>query len=154
MKFVISYFGIKPTKDLLSTPMPAQHKKKVLLIDDRKEFAGLIRVYLSRDYEVRTAYNGAEAIDLLHSKYAPDVIITDLLMPNMDGYEFIRMLKSDHRYTGIPIIVLSAVERQQALTKLSDQGLAGFVGKSFISRDLFRELIPLIKQSTNPVIFS
>jgi CheY-like chemotaxis protein len=134
--------------------MPAQNKKKVLLIDDRKEFAGLIRVYLSREFEVRTAYSGAEAIDLLQSKYTPDVIITDLLMPKMDGYQLIRMLKSDSLYTGIPIIVLSSVERHQALTKLSFQGLAGFVGKSFISRDLFRELIPLIKQSTNSVIFS
>lgn len=123
-------------------------KKKILLVDDLKEFAGLIRVFLSREFEVTTANDGLDALHLLHKGYQPDAIVTDLMMPRLDGYQFIHELKEDTTYQNIPIIVLSGVDKNKAAERLPTEGLSGYIGKPFISRDLFKELVPLLKQVT------
>jgi len=123
-------------------------KKKILLVDDLKEFAGLIRVFLSREFEVTTANDGYDALQLLNKGYQPDAIVTDLLMPRLDGYQLISRLKGDTTYQNIPVIVLSGVDKNKASEHLPAQGLSGYIGKPFISRDLFKELVPLLKQVT------
>jgi two-component system chemotaxis response regulator CheY len=123
-------------------------KKKILLVDDLKEFVGLIRVFLSREFEVITANDGYDALQLLHDGYQPDAIVTDLIMPRLDGYQLISRLKGDATYQNIPVIVLSGVDKNKASEQLPFQSLSGYIGKPFISRDLFKELVPLLKQVT------
>ena len=113
-------------------------KKKILLIDDIKEFRALVKIFLSSRYEVITARDGLEALSLLESGLTPDVIVTDLMMPRLDGYQLISRLKNEESFKNIPVIVLSNVDKRQDREELSSKGIYGYLNKPF-SPDELRE---------------
>jgi CheY-like chemotaxis protein len=81
---------------------------KLLLVDDTEEVLNNLEEYLAMEgYEIETASNGLQALECL-PKFQPDLIITDLLMPDMDGFELIREVRQQPIYQEIPIIVFSA----------------------------------------------
>ena len=83
-------------------------KKYILIVEDTKLLAESIADMLEmEDFKVKIAKNGIVALNMMATEI-PDMIITDLLMPEMDGLSFIRNVKSDARYRAIPIIVLTA----------------------------------------------
>jgi CheY-like chemotaxis protein len=83
-------------------------KLKILLVDDTPDILYNLRDYLlMEDYEVFTALNGIEALLILADEL-PDLIVTDLLMPEMDGFELVERLKRDKKFEHIPIIAFSA----------------------------------------------
>ena len=84
-------------------------KPFVLVIDDSVEGASLLKRYLELEgFNTRTAANGLEALDLIGEGQAPEVVFVDLVMPVMDGYEFLRRTGADPRLGRIPIYVFSA----------------------------------------------
>ncbi len=111
-------------------------KKKILLVDDIKEFRSLLKIILSGNYEVVTAEDGEEALILIESGLNPDVIVTDLLMPRMDGFQLISRIKSSDPYKNIPIIVLSNMDKNSKKESLSRFGVNNFINKPFNARDL------------------
>ena len=89
-----------------------EDKPMILVIDDHKDIVWLITETLSSEYQVQEAYNAEEALEFL-KQYTPSLIITDIMMPNIDGLELISLIK-ENRYTRhIPLIIVSA--------KISDQ---------------------------------
>ncbi|MTI21143.1 response regulator [Fulvivirga sp. RKSG066] len=93
---------------------------KILLIDDTLSLLDEIKdILLMEGYEVITATNGFDGLGQVSSK-KPDVIITDLVMPEMNGYKLIEKIKSIDKFRSIPIIVLSA----QAAKEDKDQAFA------------------------------
>jgi len=111
-------------------------KKKILLVDDIKEFRTLLKVILSGNYEVITAEDGEQAIGLMESGLEPDVIVTDLMMPRMDGYQFISRVKGNTPYSKIPIIVLSNVDKNEKRKRLKDTGICSYLNKPFNTAEL------------------
>ena len=111
-------------------------KKKILLVDDIKEFRSLLKIILSGNYEVVTAEDGEEALILMESGLNPDVIVTDLIMPRMDGFQFISRIKSSDPYKNIPIIVLSNVDKNSKKETLRKSGINNFINKPFNAREL------------------
>ena len=86
--------------------------ERVLFVDDEEQIRKLLSTWLTRHgYEVTVANDGWEALKAVRSK-APDLVITDVNMPNMNGLELTRRLRADHRTARIPVIMLSA--RKQA----------------------------------------
>jgi two-component system alkaline phosphatase synthesis response regulator PhoP len=82
--------------------------KTVLVVDDEPDIVDLLRYNLTREgYRVETASNGEEALRSVAAK-APDLIVLDLMMPVLDGFETVRRLKADTRSAGIPVIFLTA----------------------------------------------
>src|SRR3979490_342121 len=80
-------------------------KAKILVVDDEPQIARVLKTALSaQGYSIRTASDGDDALQVMKS-WTPDLVITDLRMPNMDGVELCRHLRAK---SGIPIIVLSA----------------------------------------------
>ena len=80
---------------------------KILLVDDEKDIVEFIKYNLEKEnYEVITAYDGEEALEKM-SQY-PDLVILDILMPKLTGYEVCRKIKADANYQNIPIIFLTA----------------------------------------------
>lgn len=106
-------------------------KKKVLLIDDQKEFSMLLKIFLSKKYTVETSENGLRALARLQNGYFPDVIVTDLMMPEVDGKTFIMQIKNSGAFNHIPIIVLSSIDRSSEKVDLLKSGASDYIIKPF-----------------------
>lgn len=111
-------------------------KKKVLLVDDIKEFRALLKLFLSSKYEVITAQDGLDALAMLESGLNPDAIVTDLVMPRLDGYQLISRLKNNGLYQNIPVIVLSNVDKAKERISLKSSGVCGYIIKPFNPHEL------------------
>lgn len=107
-------------------------KNKVLLIDDIREFLTMLKLMLSRNYEVVTARNGQEALELMQNGYQPDVIITDLYMPYLNGHELVSRVKESDDLKKIPIIVLSESDRKKDKESVLKLGVHNYIQKSFV----------------------
>ena len=83
-------------------------RAKILVVDDEQMNVELLENYLSRDYDVSVAYDGDEAL-LIVDKDPPDIILLDIMMPKMNGYEVCNKLKNNPRTMGIPIIMVTAL---------------------------------------------
>lgn len=82
--------------------------KLLLLVDDEVELVAALREDLQAcGYEVFTAHDGMAAVELARAR-RPDLILLDLMLPVLDGYRVLKLLKSDERYRAIPILVITA----------------------------------------------
>jgi DNA-binding response OmpR family regulator len=87
--------------------------KKILIVDDNLEIRKTISMRLEiENYTIITASDGEEAVSKTRDEN-PELIILDLMMPKMDGFEFCRMIKFDDKYKDIPIIALSALDKEE-----------------------------------------
>jgi two-component system alkaline phosphatase synthesis response regulator PhoP len=83
-------------------------KDKILIIDDERDFVDTIADWLlSRGFDVIRAFDGKEGLDKAHS-HGPDLILLDVAMPQMNGYDVCRHLKLDENFKNIPIVMLTA----------------------------------------------
>jgi CheY-like chemotaxis protein len=80
----------------------------VLVVDDAPENIDLLDGVLKKDYKIKAALNGEKALKIAGSENPPDIILLDIEMPGMDGYEFCRRLKADPQTRDIPIIFVTA----------------------------------------------
>lgn len=115
----------------------------VLVVDDDSSYCTIIRELLVRNgYQVRLAYGAEQAFDLLQRE-RPDLILADLMMPEVDGLAFIKRLRSSPAQAGIPTIVVSALvlARERAAAALA--GADAFVAKPF-SIDQLRAAIDTV----------
>ena len=88
--------------------MKSLGKKMILLVDDEVTVLKLLEFILKKDYELVIHNNGLEAISWMDEGHMPDIIISDLEMPYVNGLDFVRSLKTSGYYRDIPIILLSA----------------------------------------------
>lgn len=118
-------------KDIPATPINvALAKSDVLVVDDSDDFLSFMTEVLSSDYNVRIAHNGIEALKLVAEK-KPDIILSDVMMPEMDGNELCRELKSDRRTSGIPFIILTARIAQEHKIEGMENGADDYITKPF-----------------------
>lgn len=93
------------------------NKKTILLVDDEPDMLDTISNYLKeRGFRAELANNGREAVKLLE-KVKPDLIILDIMMPVMNGFEFLHFLKTYPQHADIPVIILSAKHDVKAVDK-------------------------------------
>ena len=94
-------------------------KKRILVVDDEPDFASIVQGNLEKEgFEVDVAYNGVEGIEKVKAN-PPDAIVLDVMMPEKDGYEVCNELKSDDKYSEIPIVLLTAVASHVTSTRYS-----------------------------------
>jgi DNA-binding response OmpR family regulator len=116
----------------------------VMVVDDEKRLVSLVESYLVQEgFRVVTAYNGKEALSV-GRRENPDLIILDLMMPEMDGYEFIEAYRQDHN---TPIIILTArVEETDHVMGL-DLGADDYVTKPFRPRELMARVRSVLRRA-------
>lgn len=104
----------------------------VLVVDDNRDIVWLIKETLSPGYVVREAFQAEEALALMEQQ-TPDLIITDIMMPNMDGFELISRIKSDKFTRHIPLIIVSAKVSENEQAEGLDLGADAYLTKPFSS---------------------
>lgn len=104
----------------------------ILVVEDNRDVRNYITSHLEETYHVITASNGTEAIDKTLSYY-PDLIITDLMMPKMDGMEMCSIIKNDMRVSHIPIIMITARTMASDITEGYKTGADDYITKPFSS---------------------
>ena len=116
----------------------------IMVVDDEKRLVSLVESYLNQaGYQVATAFNGREALEVA-ARENPDLIILDLMMPIMDGHEFIETYRRDHT---TPIILLTArVEEEEHVIGL-DLGADDYVTKPFRPRELMARVRAVLRRS-------
>ena len=112
----------------------AEGKPVVLVIEDNSDLLKLLRQTLSADYQVLTAANGADGLRMA-LKYVPDLVVSDVMMPVMDGLECLRHLKSEVATSHIPVLMLTACALDEQRLAGYENGADGYMPKPF-NRDL------------------
>jgi len=109
--------------------------KKVLVVDDEENVRRLLRSMLGNKYIVLEATDGKVAVDIARSQ-RPDIILMDLMMPNMDGYTACHAIKQDPATKAIPIVMVTAVGQELNKKFAKEMGANGYITKPFSLRDL------------------
>ena len=110
-------------------------KKKILIADDELYIRLLVGSALGRDYAVLEASDGEEAIDIIHTQ-KPDLILMDILMPNLDGYTACYEIKRDQATKVIPVVMLTGIGYELNKKLAQELGADGYVTKPFNLQDL------------------
>ena len=110
--------------------------KRILVVDDERHIVRLVQVNLERaGYEILTAYDGIEALDKVKTEN-PDMVVLDVMMPRMDGFEVLKNLQADPRYQNIPVIMLTAKAQDADIFKGWASGVSSYLTKPFNPREL------------------
>ena len=107
-----------------------KEKNKVLIVEDNTELLTLMSKLLSHDYHVIKAVNGEDGIKVVQSEQV-DLIVSDVMMPVMDGIEFTKYIKNNIDYCHIPIVLLTAKDKDEDRTEGYDSGADGYITKPF-----------------------
>ncbi|HWD38878.1 MAG TPA: ATP-binding protein [Fimbriimonas sp.] len=107
----------------------------VLVVDDNSDMRSYLGRLIGAKYEVSFASDGAEALNAVVRR-RPDLVVTDVMMPGMDGFELIRAIRSDPGLADLPVIVLSARAGEEAKLEGLDQGADDYIVKPFVAQEL------------------
>ncbi len=121
-------------------------KATVLVVDDNPDMRMLIEKLLGREYTLLTAENGREGLGLARSA-RPDLILMDVLMPEMNGYEATRELKKDPYLQAIPVVMLTARTETESKLEGLQHGADDYIAKPFDPRELIARVASLIRIS-------
>jgi two-component system, OmpR family, response regulator ResD len=122
-------------------------KKQVLIVEDEERIRNIMKVFVrNEELEIDEAADGREALDkIFNKKY--DLIILDLMLPKVDGYEVLSQVRKDDRMTDIPVIIISALTTDKDILKGFKGGANYYIPKPFDAKELVNsiELIMGIK---------
>ena len=115
-------------------------KPKILVVDDSKPILCLLEVVLGKKFDVFAANDGFSAMSWLMEGNKPDLVISDLQMPNIDGAELIAYLSGNDFYNQIPVLVLSGANESEVAEKYGKLQIAGYISKPFDPAELIEKI--------------
>ncbi|WP_320978197.1 two-component regulator propeller domain-containing protein [Bacteroides sp.] len=118
---------------------------KVMVIDDDDDVRGLLETQLGNYFTVSTAANGAEGLEKLGDEQ-PDLVVCDVMMPEMDGFELTKRLKGNFNISHIPVILLTAYSSEEHQLKGIRAGADSYITKPFSVKYLLMRIVKLIEQ--------
>src|SRR5436190_18254303 len=118
-------------------------KPTILLVDDSEDIIDFLSEDLSEIYDVLKAFNGKDALDLLE-KTAVQLVVSDIMMPVMDGFELCKIIKSNFEYSHIPVILLTAKNTIQAKVEGLELGADAYIEKPFSKEHLLAQIASLL----------
>ena len=110
--------------------------KTILFVDDKPTIGKVLQVYLGKDNDFIYYEDPLKAIDWLSQGNDPDLVITDIRMPHMDGKEFLHYMKDNPLYNHIPVVILSSEDSTTERIQLLEEGAADFILKPFNPMEL------------------
>lgn len=127
------------------------NKRTILVIDDHDCIRLLLGSILSKNYEVVTKKDGLEAMAWLSSGNIPDLILLDLVMPSLDGFDFLKNLRTSGFFSQIPVLVLSGNNNETDMKRCYNLGINDFFQKPFNPVQLREKITYVFKQHGQPV---
>lgn len=110
--------------------------KKILAVDDERHIVRLVQVNLERaGYQVVTAFDGKEALDKIESEH-PDLVVLDVMMPYMDGFEVLKTLRKNQATRELPVIMLTAKAQDADIFRGWQNGVDCYLTKPFNPMEL------------------
>ena len=118
--------------------------RKILVVDDTRNVQLMLSDFLmSQNYQVLTASDGQEALQVVHESH-PDLILLDIMMPNMDGYQFITQLRKE---SNLPVIMITARQLEADIVRGFDLGADDYITKPFRMRELLVRIRAVMRRS-------
>lgn len=127
----------------ITTPQRNDGAPHILIVEDNPEMSRFIADILAEDYQVSLAENGQKGLDFLEEN-TPDLILTDYLMPEMDGFEMASKIKQHKQHLSIPMIFLTARAEEQDRVNVLNLGVDDYLAKPFSSDELLARIKNLI----------
>ena len=120
-------------------------KKKILVVEDEESLLKLESILLtSKGYDVKGVPSGIEALEIL-PELMPDLILLDIMLPNMDGFEVCRRVKGDPATKHIPVIMLPAKKSREDMAKGQEVGADWYITKPFKSANVVETIQRFLK---------
>ena len=120
----------------------ADKKQKILIVDDSEMNRDILAVMLGSDYEILEAENGLEAIEILQQGMTDiDLILLDIMMPEMDGFDVLGFMKRSHMTEVIPVIMISSESSSSYIEKAYEMGAADYISRPFNALIVGRRVI-------------
>ncbi len=120
--------------------MPNQGPPRILIVDDSQIDSCVTAEMLRGNYQTITAITGADAVQACNSGYLPKLILMDVSMPDMDGYETCKLLKSNPLTSNIPIIFITASSSKEEKLKAFEHGAIDFLTKPVWHLELLQKI--------------
>lgn len=113
-----------------------QNREKILIVDDEPTNISILLTILSPIYDIFVATNGKVALEIVQKNYNLDLILLDIVMPSMSGFEVIEALKSDSNSADIPIIFITAMSEADSISECFQKGAVDYIQKPFRREEL------------------
>lgn len=108
----------------------AENKGKILIIEDDRYISKMYQLKLSLEgYDVQVAENGREGVDKV-KEFMPNIVLLDILMPELDGFEVLKIVKGDEATKDIPVLIMSNLGQEDHVEKGMKLGAIGYIVKS------------------------
>ncbi|SNR66192.1 Signal transduction histidine kinase [Lutibacter agarilyticus] len=133
-----------PSVQLKNEKSP-ENRSQILVVEDNPDFSSLICTFLSDYYQVEYAKNGSEGLAVLKQRNI-DIIVSDIMMPEMDGFEFCNIVKSQIESSHIPVILLTALSSSENVMVGLDKGADAYIMKPFDENILLKQIENLLEQ--------
>jgi len=116
-------------------------KRKIIIIDDEKLFIKMVKINLEStgNYKVETVSEPANVVSRIKS-FDPDIILLDIVMPKIDGFEVCKTLSKDPAWRRVPIVVLSALDTDEARASMRELGVVDFLVKPIETHDIISKI--------------
>lgn len=122
-------------------------KKKIMVVDDEEDILHFLELVLrEKGYEVVTAGNGHEALTTAQIE-RPDLVLLDIMMPQMDGWEVLKLLRVDEGTAGIPVAMLSARTEAKDRVQGLQEGAIDYICKPFSLQELLGKIETIFSQT-------
>lgn len=115
-------------------------KAKILVVDDNEKNVELLEAILqAAEFEVLKAYDGKQAMEMV-SKQRPDLLLLDIMMPQLDGFQVCEMLRKDPQNAGVPVIMVTAKDKESDIVGSLERGADDYVVKPIDKKSLLGKI--------------
>lgn len=127
--------------------------KTILIVDNNKELLSYLKKYLDKTFRVVTAHNSTQAMKVLN-QLTPDIIVTEIVLPEEDGYSYLERIKNNKKFSSIPVIVLTQLSEKKEQIRCLQLGVDAYLNKPIEDKLLLAQINNLTKKkvSAPPVV--
>jgi len=121
-----------------------ENRPKIMIVDDDPTNIEIVTEILEDSYEIKSVFSGEEALEVIYS-FKPDIVLLDIMMPGIDGYEVCKIIRADERIKDITILLVSAKAMAKEMKKGFEVGADDYITKPFEHDDLELQIAKHVK---------